>query len=93
LKKKRETMVPKSEVDEMMDVACAWIAVLLRRMGTGIHRISMADIREGLGQYRFSATREGGEYVVRLDLAEDTDALGGEEVACGGEKTGESLCR
>ena len=85
LKKKREVMIPKSAVDQMMDIACAWISVLMRRLGTGVYRISMADIREGLGKYRFSAVREGDTYVVRLDLPEGADMLEGGEDACGGE--------
>lgn len=57
----------------MMELYTAWIAVLFRRLGEGECRISMNEIREGLGQNDFSAVRVEDEYVITLKKKAETE--------------------
>ncbi len=66
MKKKYERMIPQKAVNEMMDICVAWIGLLFRRLGVGEYRVTMDELKEGLGKYQFSAFREGDTYTIRL---------------------------
>lgn len=80
MKKKHEPMVPQKAVNEMMDICIGWIGVLFRRLGVGEYRVSMKEIREGLGKIKFTAFREGDTYTIRLtDPEKQEEGHGGNE--------------
>ena len=66
MKKRAERTVPMKAVNEMMDICIAWIGILFRRLGVGEYRVTLDEMKEGLGKYRFSAFRDGDTYFIRL---------------------------
>lgn len=61
---------PRSVLDamaEVMQLYHSWLGYLLNRMGTDTLRVKTEDISRGLALLRCSVTREGDEYVIRLE--------------------------
>ncbi len=88
MKKRNEKTMPTSAVNELMDLCCAWLGVLLRRLGEEELRVSQREIKEGLEVPFCDVCREGEDYIIRLkESATGTPAAqDGEEVIHGGEE-------
>ena len=64
--KREGTAVPASALEEMMGLYNAWLGYLLTLHGEGDLRVKAEDIRDALGRFSCAVTREGEEYVIRL---------------------------
>jgi hypothetical protein len=64
--KREGAAVPASALEEMMGLYNAWLGYLLTLHGEGDLRVKAEDIRDALGRFSCAVTREGEEYVIRL---------------------------
>lgn len=88
MRKRNEKTVPASAVNELMDLCCAWLGILLRRLGTGELRVNQREVKEGLEAPLCEVCREGETYVIRLkeSVAKAPAVQDGEEAVHGGEE-------
>ena len=64
--KREGAAVSAAALEEMMGLYNAWLGYLLTLHGEGDLRVKAEDIREALGRFSCAVTREGEEYVIRL---------------------------
>lgn len=58
-------------VEETLRLYHAWLGYLLTRQGEADLRVKAEDIRAALDRFSCSVTREGEEYVIRLQAGEE----------------------
>lgn len=77
-----EGMIP-AAMEETLRLYHAWLGYLLTRQGEEVLRVRAEDIRRALDALSCSVTREGEDYVIRLQgggeaVHEQPESLGGE---------------
>lgn len=60
---------PDPAVEETLRLYHAWFGYLLAHMGTDTLRVKAGDIREALGAFSCTVSREGEDYVIRVERA------------------------
>ena len=60
-------------VEETVRLYHAWLGYLLAKQGDDVLRVKAEEIREALERFVCSATREGDEYVIRLQAGEESE--------------------
>ena len=58
-------------VEETLRLYHAWLGYLLAMQGDGVLRVKTEDIRRALDRFSCTVTREGDEYVIRLQAGEE----------------------
>ena len=58
-------------VEETLSLYHAWLGYLLTRQGEANLRVKAEDIRAAMDKFSCSVTREGEEYVIRLQAGEE----------------------
>ena len=71
-KERREGM-SEAAVAETVKLYHAWLGYLLAKQGDDVLRVKAEEIREALERFVCSATREGDEYVIRLQAGEESE--------------------
>lgn len=63
----KRTSSERQAVSETMRLYTAWIAVLMEQLGTDVIRVRAGEIAGALDGFACAVSREGDEYVIRLD--------------------------
>lgn len=71
LKHRRDKQPTWEAVDELTRLYQAWLALLLRRVGTKEIRVTVGELGEALSHPLCEVTREGDAYVIRLEAPDD----------------------
>lgn len=72
-KRKPDVLQDVKAYSQLIKIYDAWLTYLLARLGESEVRVSVADITDRLKGVGITATREGEEYVIRVEAKEVTD--------------------